>query len=146
MTSLTLDNIADSLKNDIKVKVAGVDSSGILRGKVMSKDKFLSTVESGFGFSSAVFGWDMHDALYADPASSAMASENGGYSDFIAVADLSSFRRLPWEENIPLFLLRFSVNDKPVVACPRSMLADITQKLAQNNVKALAGGKIPDTA
>ncbi|OBT75075.1 hypothetical protein VF21_06494 [Pseudogymnoascus sp. 05NY08] len=139
MTLLTLDNIADSLKNDIKVKVAGVDSSGILRGKVMSKDKFLSTVESGFGFSSAVFGWDMHDALYADPESSAMASENGGYSDFIAVADLPSFRRLPWEENIPFFLLRFTVNDKPVVACPRSMLAGITQKLAQNNVKALAG-------
>lgn len=146
MALLTLDNIADSLKNDIKVKVAGVDSSGILRGKVMSKDKFLSTVESGFGFSSAVFGWDMHDALYADPASSAMASENGGYSDFIAIADLSSFRRLPWEENIPFFLLRFSVNDKPVVACPRSMLAGITEKLAQNNVKALAGGMIPNSA
>jgi len=38
------------LQRDNKVKVAGIDADGVLRGKVMSKDKFLSAVKSGFGF------------------------------------------------------------------------------------------------
>ena len=38
------------LRDDTKVKLAGIDADGVLRGKVMSKDKFLSVTESGFGF------------------------------------------------------------------------------------------------
>jgi hypothetical protein len=38
------------LQGDNKVKVAGIDADGVLRGKVMSKDKFLSAVKAGFGF------------------------------------------------------------------------------------------------
>lgn len=44
-----LENI---LAGDHKVKVAGVDIDGIHRGKVISKDKFLSAANSGgFGMS-----------------------------------------------------------------------------------------------
>ena len=36
-----------------------MDVDGVLRGKFMSKDKFLSIVRSdGFGFCSVIFGWD----------------------------------------------------------------------------------------
>jgi hypothetical protein len=38
------------LEGDTKVKVAGIDADGVLRGKVMGKEKFLSAVKSGFGF------------------------------------------------------------------------------------------------
>ncbi|KAF7552470.1 hypothetical protein G7Z17_g4311 [Cylindrodendrum hubeiense] len=133
----TLENIAELLKNDIKVKVAGVDADGILRGKIMAKEKFLSSVKSGFGFSSAVFGWDMHDALFTNGVG--MSSEGGGYADFIAVPDLTSFRRIPWENNIPFFLLHFLSENKPVVACPRGMTKSIVKKLSQENFKAWAG-------
>lgn len=136
----TLENIAELLKNDIKVKVAGVDADGILRGKIMAKEKFLSSVESGFGFSSAVFGWDMHDALFTNGVG--MSSEGGGYADFTAVPDLTSYRRIPWENNIPFFLLHFLSQNKPVVACPRGMTKSIAKKLGQENFKAWAGGKI----
>ena len=70
----SLDELKELLKDDVKVKVAGVstmepvgcrsscpgvDVDGILRGKFMSKEKFLSVVKSdGFGFCSVVFGWD----------------------------------------------------------------------------------------
>lgn len=57
------------LENDVRVKVAGVDLDGILRGKVMAKSKFLSILESGFGFCSVIFGWDMHDKTYAEELS-----------------------------------------------------------------------------
>jgi len=38
-----------------KVKVAGVDVDGVLRGKYMSTEKFLSAVSAdGFGFCSVI--------------------------------------------------------------------------------------------
>ena len=64
-----IETLKDELKDDHRVKVAGVDLDGILRGKVMAKSKFLSVLESGFGFCSVIFGWDMHDKTYPDELS-----------------------------------------------------------------------------
>lgn len=46
---LTLDNLEETLANDTKIKVAAVDIDGLLRGKVMHKDKFLHVAKDGFG-------------------------------------------------------------------------------------------------
>lgn len=138
MTSqpITLQALPTLLANDIKVKLAGVDPDGVLRGKVMSKEKFLSIAETGFGFSSAVFGWDMQDMLYTTTSGS-------GYSDFTAIPDLGSFRRIPWEEDIPLFLVRFVQNDAglPVGADGRGMMRGLSEKLEEKGCRALAGGE-----
>lgn len=134
----TPENISHILRNDNKVKVAGIDADGILRGKLMAKDKFIASVEKGFGMSSAIFGWDMHDELYSTETKISTAEE--GYADFIAVPDLSSFRRLPWENDIAFFLLHFVAQDKPVYADGRSMLRGLTQKLESLDWKSLAGG------
>lgn len=139
MVILTPANVADILKNDTKVKVAGVDADGILRGKIMIKSKFLSVVESGFGFSSAVFGWDMHDKLYEGGVD--CSAKDGTYADFTAIPDLSSFRRLPWEDDVPFFLLTFHSEGKPVAACPRGLLKGLTERFATKGYKALAGGE-----
>lgn len=41
------------LENDNRIKVAGVDIDGILRGKVLSKEKFLASLKAGgFGMES----------------------------------------------------------------------------------------------
>ncbi|PYH72678.1 glutamine synthetase family protein [Aspergillus vadensis CBS 113365] len=136
-TTITAEDLPNLLANDIKVKVAGVDCDGILRGKVMSKEKFLGIAQKGFGFSSAVFGWDMQDVLYTTEAN--IAPADSGYVDFLAVPDLNSFRRIPWEDDIPFFLVRFVQNDKPVSADGRSMLRSICDKLAANNCRGMAG-------
>lgn len=140
-TTITAEDLPNLLANDIKVKVAGVDCDGILRGKVMAKEKFLGIAQKGFGFSSAVFGWDMQDVLYTTEAN--IAPADSGYVDFLAVPDLNSFRRIPWEDDIPFFLVRFVQNDKPVSADGRSMLRSICDKLAANNCKGMAGGWSP---
>ena len=57
--TVTLDNVEEALHSDTKVKVAGVDVDGILRGKLMSKQKFLSVVKDGFGYCSVIFGWSV---------------------------------------------------------------------------------------
>lgn len=68
------DPIEEVKKSDsAEVKVAVVDIDGILRGKYMQKEKFLSAAKGGFGFCSVVFGWDAggmclsryHLALYS---------------------------------------------------------------------------------
>ena len=41
-----------------KVKIAITDIDGILRGKYISVEKFLSVAESDTGFCDVIFGWD----------------------------------------------------------------------------------------
>jgi glutamine synthetase len=47
-----------------RVKVGVFDLDGVLRGKYMSRDKFLSALDGGFGFCDVVLGWDSNDQLY----------------------------------------------------------------------------------
>ncbi|KAM0075321.1 hypothetical protein ACKRZS_012619 [Fusarium odoratissimum] len=132
-----IDRIAKLLAGDKKVKVAGIDCDGILRGKIIHKSKFLSSLESGFGMSSAIFGWDMHDVLYTEETS--LTSADSGYQDFTAVIDLDSFRRLPFEDNIAFFLLHFYIQEKPVFADGRGLVKALTNNLADSGYKGLAG-------
>jgi len=119
----TLAELKSLLSNDIKVKIAGVDVDGVLRGKFMSKDKFLSAAASdGFGFCSVIFGWDIHDSVYSREL--LISNRANGYHDIIATIDLSTYRRLPWEDNVPFFLVSFfdPVTHEPICADPRGVL------------------------
>ena len=51
-------------RNLTHVKVGVFDIDGIMRGKYMSRAKFLSALESGYGFCDVVLGWDCQDQLY----------------------------------------------------------------------------------
>ncbi|HIA12772.1 MAG TPA: glutamine synthetase, partial [Flavobacteriales bacterium] len=70
-----------------KVKVAITDIDGVLRGKVMSVDKFLGILENGFGFCDVVFGWDMADELYDK---SKITGWHTGFPDVNAKIDLNT--------------------------------------------------------
>ena len=139
-TIVTLENVSDLLQWDTKVKVAGIDVDGQLRGKLMSKKKFLGIAKEGFGFCSVVFGWDMHDKTYFKELK--ISNKENGYRDVIAVPDLSTFRRIPWEDNVPFFLVSFYEPDtgKPVSACPRGILKQQIDKLESEGIGAMAGG------
>ena len=47
-----------------KAKVAVTDIDGVLRGKYLGREKFLSSLEAGFGFCNVVLGWDSADVCY----------------------------------------------------------------------------------
>ena len=46
------------------IKVGVFDFDGVMRGKYMAKQKFLSALDGGFSFCEVVVGWDCHDRLY----------------------------------------------------------------------------------
>lgn len=140
-STLTAEQLPELLKNDLAVKVAGIDVDGMLRGKLMAKKKFLSIAKEGFGFCSVIFGWDMHDQTYFREL--AISNKENGYRDLIAIPDLSSFRRIPWEDNVPFFLISFYDPDtkSSLSACPRSLLKRAVDKLKDNGYGAMAGGK-----
>lgn len=133
----TVDNISDILTDDDYVKIAGVDCDGILRGKVIAKSKFLASATSGIAMSSAIFGWDMHDELYTTETTIATAEQ--GYADLLGFPDLVSYRRLPFDDNMPFFLIYFGAESSPVAACGRSMMRDISRKLENAGCQGLAG-------
>lgn len=140
---VTAASLPELLKNDTKVKLAGVDIDGQLRGKLISKKKFLGIATEGFGFCSVIFGWDMHDQTYFKELK--ISNKENGYHDIIAIPDLSSFRRIPWEDDVPFFLVTFYDPDtmKPLSACPRGLLKVQLDKLKDSGYGAMAGGKYP---
>ncbi|KAI0949953.1 hypothetical protein AcV7_008572 [Taiwanofungus camphoratus] len=136
----SLAELQDLLRNDTKVKVAGVDVDGVLRGKFMSKEKFLSAVSSdGFGFCSVIFGWDMHDAVYSTEL--LISNRANGYRDLLALIDLSTYRRIPWENNVPFFLVSFldPETKEPICADPRGVLRKVVERADRNGWQCFAG-------
>ncbi len=105
------------------VKVGAFDIDGILRGKYMKIDKFLSALDNGFGFCDVIFGWDSNDQLY-DSAS--FTGWHTAYPDAEARIVPESVRCLPFENNIPFFIAEFA--GRAAAVCPRNLLKRITQR------------------
>jgi glutamine synthetase len=107
-------------QNTEKVKLAVTDLDGVLRGKMISYEKFASVLEKGFGFCNVVFGWDSADLAY-DNAS--YTGWHTGYPDTTAIIDLNSFRQVPWDNDLPFFLADFGDSKgEGNSLCPRGLL------------------------
>jgi len=138
----TVEELATLLKDDIKVKVAGIDVDGILRGKYMSKTKFMSVVQGdGFGFCSVIFGWDMHDSVY--PKELLISNKANGYRDLLARVDLATYRRIPWENNVPFFLISFldPETQEPIFADPRGVIKKAMDQASDKGWECMAGAE-----
>lgn len=109
-----------------KVKLGGFDADGILRGKYVSLEKFLSTAGHGLGFCDVIFGWDSADALFDQPA---VTGWHSGFPDAVAKIDLSSVRLLPWEPKTAFFLLDFYRTDgTSLPVSPRYVLRGVVER------------------
>ncbi len=112
-----------------KVKIAFADIDGILRGKYISLEKFLSVIDSHTGFCDVIFGWDANDAAYDNVQ---YTGWHTGYPDAAARLDLSTFRKIPWENDVPFFLGEMiDKNDKPSCVCPRQLLKKVLKDAEQ---------------
>ncbi len=108
------------------IKLAIVDIDGVLRGKYVNANKFLSALESGFGFCNVVFGWDSDDVLYSKDS---FTGWEDGFKDDWATVDPSSFRFLPTEDHKSIICLADFSESRAAAVCPRSILKKILKRL-----------------
>ena len=120
--------------NPSHVKVGAFDIDGILRGKYMSKDKFLSALDSGFGFCDVVLGWDMKDQLYDNVQ---YTGWHTGYPDAQAEIVVDSCRTMPMENDDLFFLAQFAGDAEAI--CPRGVLRRVLKQAKDMGFDAFAG-------
>ena len=130
-----------------KVKVAVADIDGILRGKYLGKDKFLSAAapppDGTFGFCDVVFGWDMNDQCYDNAK---LVGWHKGFPDALVRLDLRTQRTVPWDDNVPFFLGEFVVRDErspgkesPHPLCPRQVLKRVIRRAEKMGFRPFCG-------
>ena len=131
--------VADVLKSPTPgVKVAVSDIDGILRGKVLHKDKFVSAVEGGFGFCDVVYGWDMHDQCYDNTT---VTGWHRGYPDAQVRLDLATHRNVPWDGGIDFLLGNFvrtvKGREEPYPLDGRQVLKRVLARAAKSGVQPM---------
>ena len=131
--------IIDAIKKSdtVRVKVAVADIDGVLRGKYIHKDKFISAIDGGFGFCNVVLGWDSNDVTYDNAK---FTGWHTGFPDAMVKLDLNTHRNIPWDDNVPFFLGDF-VDGKgnPLGECPRQTLKRVLKKAEKMGLSALCG-------
>jgi len=110
-------------RNTHQIKVGVFDVNGILRGKYMNKKKFMSALDSGFGFCDVVLGWDSNDQLYDNAK---FTGWHTAYPDAWVRIIPESCRQIPSENNLLFFLCEFV--DRAETICPRGLLRRVLGK------------------
>src|SRR5688572_19958640 len=120
-------------RNLSHVKVGVFDIDGILRGKYMSRAKFFSALESGYGFCDVVLGWDCQDQLYDNVK---FTGWHTGYPDAPVRILPGSCRPLPFEDGL-FFLSEFTGGAEAI--CPRALLRRVLERGKQMGFDAYSG-------
>lgn len=134
---MTVKAILDFVKSHPsgKVKIAFVDIDGILRGKYISTAKFLACAETGTSVCDVVFGWDSGDVAYNNVA---FTGWHSGYPDSPARIDLTTFRKIPWENDVPFFLGEIiDKKNEPSHVCPRQLVKSVEREAAKMGYSAV---------
>jgi glutamine synthetase len=101
---------------------------------VIAFDKLVAIAEKGFGFCDVVFGWDAEDSAYDNGE---FTGWHTGYPDAQAVIDPGTFRRVPWEGDMPFFLGDFRAKDGGELGiCPRGLLKRVIRQAAAQGYSA----------
>jgi glutamine synthetase len=108
------------------VKIGVFDGDGVMRGKYLARDKFLTALDRNLGFCDVILGWDSNDQLFDNTA---FTGWHTAYPD-AAVRILSATRReIPFEPKTLLFLGEFAGRAESV--CPRGTLRRVLERAAR---------------
>jgi len=121
----TADDAAELIeqRNQSHIKLGVVDLDGVIRGKYVSRAKFLSGLESGLGFCDVVLGWDVEDRCYDNVT---LTGWHTGFPDAKVRVVPDSCREIPFEEGALFFLCEFEPTKAEV--CPRSLLQRVLNR------------------
>jgi len=121
-------------RNLTHIKVGVFDIDGIMRGKYISRAKFFSALESGYGFCDVVLGWDCQDQLYDNVK---FTGWHTGYPDAPVRIIPDSCRPLPFEDDGLFFLSEFAEAAEQV--CPRGLLKRVLERARKMGFEVYSG-------
>src|ERR1700744_5993066 len=123
------------------VVLAFTDMQGRLQGKRLSAEFFLEEVAEHFSEGcNYLLAVDV-DMNTVDGY--AMSSWERGYGDFVMTPDMDTLRQVPWQPGTALVIADLTwLDEAPVVASPRQILAAQTARLASRGLTALAGTEL----
>lgn len=131
----TIENVKTFVreKDPKHVKVGVFDIDGVLRGKFIARDKFLSALDDGYGFCNALLGWDVADQLYDN---SKYTGWHTGFPDANLRIIPESGLILPFENETIFFASEFTGSAEAI--CPRGVLRRVLRRAADMgfNIKA----------
>lgn len=140
---LTVDELRQEVAAGLidTVLLAVADMQGRLQGKRLSARHFLDEVlhhgSEGCNYLLAV------DVDMNTVGGYAMSSWDRGYGDFVMRPDLSTLRRVPWQEGTALLLADLAWPDgAEVAASPRQILRRQLARLAERGLRAYAGTEL----
>jgi glutamine synthetase len=105
------------------VKVGVFDGDGIMRGKYLSREKFLSATEKNLGFCDVILGWDSNDQLFDNTS---FTGWHTAYPDATVRVLPATRREIPFEPKTALFLGEFAGRAESV--CPRGVLRRVLER------------------
>ena len=136
MFTMTLKELTNFVKakSYSQIKVGVIDIDGIMRGKYMSKEKFLSSLDNGFGFCDVVLGWDANDVIYDNTQRTGW---HRGFGDTPVRIIPETARNLSLESNMLFVQGEFSGELEQI--CPRGVLRRVLQRGSEMGYTAYAG-------
>jgi glutamine synthetase len=124
-------------EHDIEhVKVGVFDSDGIMRGKYLSRDKFMSALDKDMGFCDVILGWDLNDQLYDNVK---FTGWHTAYPDATVRVLPATRRAIPFEPKTALFLAEFTGRGEAV--CPRGTLRRVLARAADMGYRVNAAAE-----
>jgi glutamine synthetase len=107
------------------VKVGVFDIDGILRGKFLHKDKFLSSLEGSFGFCDVIYGWDSNDVCYDNVK---FTGWHTGYPDAPVRVVPESCRDVPFDFGGKGLFFLGELDAQGEAICPRGLLKRLVKR------------------
>ena len=116
-------------ERDVDHVVVGVpDLQGFLRGKYISRDKLLGTLDKGMGVPGVVYALDPTDVILDVPG---LSDDTSGYDDNLIRLIPETCREIPWEPpHRNLFFLGAFVDDAKRY-CPRAVYQRVAERAAR---------------
>lgn len=128
------------------IRLSWPDQHGLLRGKSLTRDAFLSALDNGAEITMAPFFFDTANAIVFNPFQPGGGFEDpalSGSPNVIMVPDPTTFRVLPWAPATGWLLCDLYMRDgQPFPFSPRLILKSALERLGETGHDLLAGIEI----
>jgi glutamine synthetase len=122
------------------VKIGAADIEGVFRGKRVSAQHFLNSLDDGFAQCDVIFGWDIAENVLPNLK---FSNWERGFSDIVMKPDLSTFALIPWEENVASCVCDlWTEHGDPVTISPRYVLNKVVERSRSMGYEAFSAAEL----